>query len=143
MKRGGLALSGLVLTAGLLTSCAESVSDAYVVENDPGRVEHVDGSDIGRVILEESAVERLGVRTEPVTRSGSHLAVPDSAVLVDPDGHWWVFTSPRAGTYVRHEITLLSQRHGRSLYTSGPPAGTSVVTVGVPELYGVEAEVGH
>jgi hypothetical protein len=137
------ALVALPFAAALLASCASVASDAYVVENDPGSVEHVDGSDIGRVTLSADAEKRLGVETTRVTREGRHLAVSDAAIFVDPDGAWWVFTRPEPGVYVRHEIVLERQSDGLALLASGPPAGTEVVTAGVAELYGIEAEVGH
>ena len=138
-------LSHLVFlcAAVLLGSCAEVPSDAYVVENDPGSVEHVDGSEIGKVTLAEGAAERLGLETAPVTRRGGHLVVPAAAVFVDPDGAWWVFTNPAPGVYQRHEIEVESQHDGTVLLSSGPDVGTPVVTVAVAELYGIEAEVGH
>ncbi len=37
----------------------------------------------------------------------------------------------------------MRHRQGLTLLSSGPGAGTEVVTVGVAELYGIEAEVGH
>jgi hypothetical protein len=143
MYRNRLALLTLWLTAGLLTSCAATPSDAYVIANDPGSVEHVDGSVSERVILTEAAVERLRVETTPVARAGKRLMVPDTAIFVDPEGDWWVYTSPEPGVYVRHEIAIKGERDGRVLLTAGPRAGTDVVTVGVAELYGIEAEVGH
>ena len=143
MQRTRLFLSGLPLAAGLLASCAGTPSDAYIVENDPGAVEHVEGSDLGRVRLTGEAVRRLGVETAPVTRAGAHLAVPEEALFVDPEGVWWVYTNPAPGVYVRHEVGLARYRAGRAVLASGPKPGTEVVTVGVPELYGIEAEVGH
>lgn len=136
-------LVALPFAAALLASCASVASDAYVIENDPGNVEHVDGSDIGRVTLSADAADRLRVRTTQVAREGRHLVVPDAAVFVDPNGAWWVFTMPEPGVYVRHEIVLDRQRDGLALLESGPRAGTEVVTAGVAELYGIEAEVGH
>ena len=143
MQRKRLALATFPVAAALLTSCAGVPSDAYVIENDPGTVERVDGSDLGRVILSDGAEERLGVETARVTREGLRLAVSDSAIFVDPDGAWWVYTNPEPGVYVRHEITLKDQRDGLALFSSGPKPGTEVVTAGVAEIYGVEAEVGH
>ena len=143
MQRRYLSLLGLPIAAGLITSCAGTPSDAYVIDNDPGSVEHVDGSDIGRVTLTRGAADRLQIETTPVTRAGQHLAVPDEAVFVDPDGVWWVYVNPESGVYVRHEIGIDRHLQGQVLLKSGPKAGTKVVTVGVPELYGIEAEVGH
>ncbi len=143
MKDKRVALAALPLAVGPLTSCAGVPSDAYVIENDPGTVEHVDGSELGRVILSDGAEERLGVTTARVTREGRRLAVSDSAIFVDPEGVWWVYANPEPGVFVRHEITLEDQRDGLALFSSGPKPGTEVVTVGVAEIYGVEAEVGH
>ena len=143
MQRKLAALAALPISAALLSSCAEAVSDAYVVDNDPGKVEHVDGSDIGRVTLADGAAERLRLETTTVARHGRRLVVPQTAVFVDSDGVWWVYTCPEPGVYVRHEVAVELQRDGRAVLTSGPKPGTDVVTVGVAELYGIEAEVGH
>lgn len=143
MQRRRASLAALPLAVSLLASCGDATSDEYVIEDDPGSVEHVEGSDIGRVTLTDGAAGRLGVRTTPVTRVGQRLAVPDRAVFADPDGAWWVYTNPAPGVYVRHEIRLARHRQGLTLLSSGPGAGTEVVTVGVAELYGIEAEVGH
>lgn len=144
MRSTGAGLAALALAAAtLLGSCAEAPSDAYVIQNDPGHVEHVDGSEVGTVTLDEGAAERLELVTAAVTEKGKWLVVPDAAVFVDPEGVWWVYTAPEPNVYVRHEIGLDHQADGRSMLTSGPPAGTEIVTVGVAELYGIEAEVGH
>lgn len=133
----------LAATAFLLSGCAGPVSDAYVIENDPGRVEHVDGSELGRVTLTEAAAERLRVATVPVTRVDGRLVVPATAIFVDPEGTWWVYTNPEPFVYVRHEIAVARENDDRAFLSSGPAPGVDVVTVGVAELYGVEAEVGH
>ncbi|HSE10823.1 MAG TPA: hypothetical protein VLB29_19325 [Nocardioidaceae bacterium] len=138
MRRKHAALAGLPTAAVLLlTGCAAAVSDDYVIENDPGHFED------GMVHLDDGAAERLGLETTTVVRNGKGLEVPDTAVFVDPEGNWWVYTSPEPDVYVREQIDLEHQSDGRSLFSSGPEAGTEVVTVGVAELYGVEAEVGH
>lgn len=143
MKRLRTTLAGLPVALVLLTSCATTDSDAYVIEDDPGHVEHVDGSDLGRVHLTPAAARRLHVETTEVRRAGRHLVVRDDALLVDPDGTWWVYTNPVPGVYVRHEVSLAGHRDGQTLLTSGPRSGTAVVTVGVAELYGIEAGIGH
>lgn len=143
MQRKLATLAALPIVTGLLASCAGATSDEYVIENDPGSVEHVEGSDLGRVTLTDGAAGRLELRTTEVVRQGRHLAVPDKAVFVDPEGAWWVYTNPEPGVYVRHEIAMARQRNGLVLFSSGPAVGTDVVTVGVAELYGIEAEVGH
>lgn len=143
MQRKRLALAALVLAGWPLASCAEAASDAYVVENDPGSVEHVEGSEIGRVLLADGADRRLGVETASVRRTGAQLVVPDSALFVDPEGVWWVYTNPDDGVYVRRAVDVAAQQDGRAILTSGPRPGTRVVTVGVAELYGIESEIGY
>jgi hypothetical protein len=141
-KRVGVAATAAA-AALLLTSCAGAVSDEYVIENDPGSVEHVEGSDLGRVTLTGAAARRLGIQTAEVTRSRGRLVVPAEAVLVDPDGNWWVYTSPRPRQYIRHAVDIVRETDGRAVLSEGPAVGTEVVTVGVAEVYGVEFEVGH
>ena len=135
--------TAIVIGFTLLTSCAGVVSDDYVIENDPGHVKHIPGSDLGRVILTAAAAERLGIRTAMVSTARKYLVVPTTAVFVDPDGVWWVYTSPAPHEFVRHEISIEREHDGLAVLTAGPSDGTEVVTVGVAELYGVEAAVGH
>jgi len=128
----------------LVSSCAgAAVSDEYVIQNDPGHVEHVEGSDEAHVSLTEEAAERLRVRTTSVTQSGQGLVVPARATFVDTEGVWWVYKSVGPNEFVRHEITFDRTENGRVFLSDGPPRGTEVVSVGVMELYGIEEEVGH
>jgi hypothetical protein len=127
----------------LVTSCAGAVSDEYVIENDPGGVEHIEGSELSRVSLTEQAMERLDVQTAEVDRSGRGAVVPQAAVFVDPDGRWWVYTNPEPLVFVRHEIEIEREVGREVLLSNGPRPGTHVVVVGVAELYGIEAEVSH
>ena len=127
----------------LMAGCAGAVDDSYVIENDPGSVEHVEGTDLSRVTLTKAAVKRLQLETAPVAKTSRGLAVPSSAVFVDPDGAWWVYTNPEPSVYVRHEIQVRQEHNGRTFLADGPAAGVHVVKVGVAELYGVEDEVGH
>lgn len=144
MQRNRTLLTSLtVLGVTLLSACGGAVTDEYVIENDPGHVEHIEGSDLGRVFLTPDAATRLGIETAEVTTSGRQLTVPRTAVFVDPEGVWWVYTSPRPHQFVRHEVRIAREGDDRAFLRSGPSAGTDVVTVGVAELYGVEAEVGH
>jgi hypothetical protein len=93
--------------------------------------------------MEQEAAERLSIATTAVTERGDHLVVPASATFVDTEGHWWVYTNPEPLVFVRHEVTVADETGGNVFLSEGPPAGTEVVTTGVPEIYGVEDEVGH
>lgn len=144
MQRTRAGLVALVaLAAALLSSCAGAVSDAYVVKNDPGSVEPIEGTHLSRVMITAEASQRLGIETERVTGSARGLVVPPEAVFVDPDGAWWVYTVPGPNEYVRHEVVVKYQAGDEVFLSKGPAPGTQVVTVGVAEVYGVEFEVGH
>jgi hypothetical protein len=143
MSRLARRLTPVCIAGLLLAGCGEAVDDSYVIRNDPGHVEEVEGSDIPRVTLTEAAARRLGVQTTVVEKARRGLAVPSTAVIVDPEGVWWVYTNGHGFHYVRHEVEVLRERDGRTVLSRGPAAGTEVVTVGVAELYGVESGVGH
>jgi Cu/Ag efflux pump CusA len=137
-------IAGLpIIPALLLSSCGGEVADAYTIEHEPAAVESIAGGDRVQVTLEAQAAQRLAIDTTPVQAEGNGLVVPSSAVFVDPDGTWWVYTNPKPLVFVRHEIGLVREEEGLAYFSSGPPAGTSVVTVGVAELFGVEEAVGH
>jgi Cu/Ag efflux pump CusA len=133
-----------IIPALLLPGCGGAVADAYTIEHEPARVATPAGSDHHpQVIVEEEAAQRLAIQTTVVEPAPEGVAVPSSAVFVDPDGVWWVYTNPEPLVFERHEIGLEREEGGVAYLSSGPPAGTKVVTVGVPELYGVEEAVGH
>jgi len=144
MKRSPRWMWGLTLVAALLiSSCGEPVSEDHVAANPPATVEEVGETEIPRVTLTERAAERVDLQTAPVETIGDRLVVPFSAVMVDPDGTFWVYTNPESLVFVRHEITIEHEEGDQTFLTAGPPAGTPVVTVGVPELYGAETGVDH
>lgn len=126
----------------LVAACGGTVSDDYERDQEPYAVETVEGQAFPRVILEESAVARLGVETAPVRESGSLLAVPAEAVYLDADGSFWVYTNPEPNVYVREVVELARETGTTAFLVEGPPPGTQVVTVGVPELYGAETGFG-
>jgi hypothetical protein len=77
---------------------------------------------------------------------GAATVVPYSAVLYAPDGETFVYTVTQPLTYVREKVTVATVRGTRgdqAVLSTGPPAGTEVVTVGVIELYGAELGVGE
>ena len=94
-----------------------------------------------RVQFTAEAAERTGLRTEIVRRSGGRVAVPYAALLYDPEGKTYVYTSPRALRYVRQEVRVDRIAGDRVLVSRGPAPGTRVVTVGAAEVYGTELEV--
>jgi hypothetical protein len=59
-------------------------------------------------------------------------------VLYDADGKTFAYTNPKRLVYVRAPITVADIKGNSALLSSGPPVGTTIVTVGAPELYGTE-----
>jgi Cu/Ag efflux pump CusA len=132
-----------MVAALLLSSCGGTVVDSYAVEHEPAVVEPIGGGDQVRITLEEQAAQRLQIATAPVKDNATGLTVPSSAIFVDPDGTWWVYTNPKPLVFERHEIGLEREEGGVAHLSSGPQAGTEVVTVGVPELSGLEEAIAH
>jgi len=110
---------------------------------EPAVLEQVDGESLSRIVLTPRAAERLGIETSPVRTLAKGTAVPYAALIYDPQGETWVYTSPERLVFVRAPIEV-DRIEGKVAYLSdGPARGTEVVAVGGAELYGVEFEVGH
>ena len=110
MTRRLLAIVVVPLAAVVLAACGGSVSDEYVIEEQPYTLEPVEGQDVLRVILEESAVERLGIETASVEERGAKLVVPFDAVFIDAHGDFWVYTNPEPFVFVRAPIEVATRR---------------------------------
>jgi hypothetical protein len=133
-----------LVAAALLSACGEAPEEEHVID-EPLTLEEVvvEGTELTRITLAASAAERLGIETAPVARADGQVVVPAAAVFVDPEGVFWVYTNPEPLVFIRHEISIANERGARTFLSSGPSPGTDVVTVGVPELYGAELEIGH
>ena len=68
--------------------------------------------------------------------------IPLSAVVYDPQGSSWAYTNPAHLTFQRVPVAIDHITAGIAYFTTGPPAGTALVTVGAPELLGAEYGVG-
>jgi hypothetical protein len=106
----------------------------------PAVVKQVKGSEIKRVVLSAEAARRLGVRLATVKREGAgpETVIPYSAVLYDPNGDSWTYTSPKPLEFVRQDITIDRFEGSSAILEKGPPAGAAVVAVGSTEIWGVE-----
>ena len=139
----------LLVAAGLQLPACRSSSPGKVEKARPAQIEHIEGSELSRVILTEKAAERLDIATVPVRevlvkRTGAlRRVVPYGAVLYDARGETWVYTSPETRTFVRHPIGVDFIDGEEAVLSDGPPSGTLVVTVGAAELFGTEFEIGH
>ncbi len=138
-----LIVVGLVITAGLLGSACSSSSDYVYVS--PATVEEV-GTDLWQIELTEKAVSRTGLETADVTTlqvdGEERLGIPYSAVIYHYDGTEWTYTNPSELTYLRQAIEIDFIEGDLAILSNGPDVGTTVVSVGAAELYGVEFGVG-
>jgi hypothetical protein len=125
----------LVLAALLLPACTE-------VETETATGYEPSSLDEGmRVTFTEEAAERIGLETARVERHGKRRAVPYAALLYDPEGGTYVYTSPRRLRFLRAPVEVVGIDGNVVVLSEGPPAGTEVVTAGAAEVYGTELEV--
>ena len=108
----------------------------------PAALEPTGTSGVSRVILSQSAATRLGIQTAPVTavrlNGTPRAAIPYTAVLYLTNGDAWTYTNPEPLVFVRKDVGIVRVKVGKAILAHGPPVGTSVVTVGQVELWGVE-----
>ena len=133
-----------LVAASALAGCNTATPSAETAEGDePAHVEHVEGSELALVSLTQRAAERLGIRTAPVEESGGKLLVPYGSVYWDAEGGAWAYVEEEPLHYMRHPLSIESIDGDTAVLTDGPPAGSTVVSVGTVELIGTEFEVGH
>jgi hypothetical protein len=124
----------LALGAAALAGCTEVESESETgYEPSKLRKTHVEFTPEG--------AKRTGLRTEVVERTGGRVSVPYAALLYDPEGKTYVYTSPKELHYVKAEVRVARIQSGRVVLARGPPPGTRVVTTGAVEVYGTELEV--
>ncbi len=135
-----LALGALALALPLaLTACGGSGSSST---SEPATVEKASGSDAYLVRLSADAAQRLRVRTAVATAEAGRTVIPFSAVLYTPSGKTCTYVSTKPRTFEREPIVVDHIAGDRAVLSSGPAAGTRVVTVGAVELLGAEAGMG-
>jgi hypothetical protein len=126
----------VLIMVGLQLSACAPKSEA-VEKIAPSKLEPIEGTELSRVILTEKAAERLGIET--VSASGNE--VPYAAVIYDIEGNTWVYTNPAPLTFVRAPIVIDFIEGDTAVLSEVLDSNTTVVTVGVSELYGTETGV--
>jgi cobalt-zinc-cadmium efflux system membrane fusion protein len=81
--------------------------------------------------------QRLGVSV-PLNDNESSLTVPWSAVVFDMHGGTWVYEQLEPRRFNRRRVVVAYTSGSDAVLASGPPAGATVVTTGVQELFGAE-----
>jgi hypothetical protein len=135
----GAAVVGIYMGVSGGSSTAEAADTS---SEPPARVEPIGKTGLNRVILSPAAAKRLAIETVPVSTAvidgKRRLVIPYAAVLYDPNGEAWTYTSPKPRTFVRHDIDVALVRGGVAVLAKGPSAGTRILTVGATEVWGVE-----
>jgi len=134
--------AALLVSAGLiLTGCQVSAQGADAPLEKVASVTTQPNGGPANLTLSEHAQQRLGIQTARVTKGPDGLSVPYAAVVYDAEGASWVFARTGRLSYHRAEVSLGHKTGDDVALTSGPPAGTEVVTVGAAELVGVETGI--
>ncbi len=144
------ACAGLLLIAAgvTLAACSEAASEYEEPEraghyDEPAKLEPIKGTDVKRVEFSAEGAERVGLQTAQVRRDDQRKVIPYAAVIYDPEGNTFTYTSPEPLVYVREAVKVDYVDGDRVVLSGGPPVGTEVVTVGAAEVYGTEFEVAH
>jgi len=128
-----------------LTACAKA-SHTEATKAEPARVEKVQGSDRNRVVLTKQAADRLGITTTQVRDLApavpGRTVVDYSALIYDANGGAAVYTNPEPLVFVRAPVTVDNIQGSQAFLSNGPPPGAAVVTVGAPELFGIDSGIG-
>jgi hypothetical protein len=136
-----LLASGLVLLAAGVAVSACSEVESNVRETYPYKVEPIEGRDVQRVTMLDETAALLPVETATVSRAGERKVVPHEALIYNPDGDSFVYTKPKAETYVRAPVKVVRVDGGEAVLSDGPRAATTIVTTGAAELLATEYEI--
>jgi len=130
---------GVVLIGSLgLSACGQPAAEAAPTGEVAGAT-----APARQVTVSGHAAERLGIQTTKVAPGqAGRTSVPYAAVLYDAQGATWVYTNPEQLIFVRTQVKVDRIDGDVALLLEGPPSGTSVVTVGLAELFGAETGVG-
>ena len=139
-RRGSRWIAAVLLVVPLLlAACGGTAGEEGTPK--PAVVEHVKGTGVTRVTLTAEAAKRLDIQTARVRSDGTgthRTVIPYAAVLYDPNGNTWTYTSPEHLVFQRQDIRVARIDGDSAVLTNGPPVGTAVVTVGATEIWGVE-----
>ena len=109
-------------------------------DNGPAHTEKLeDGT--SEIILSSKAAERLDIQTLSVSKT--EWTIPYSAVVYDVYGKTWVYENSEPLTYGRKEISIRDVVDLEVVLYEQLQHDIVIVTVGVPELYGVEVGIGQ
>jgi hypothetical protein len=136
-----IAASLVLVVAGSLSACKE-VEEESAAGYEPTKLEEIKGNeDLKRVTFTKEGADRIGLETARVRDDGRRTEVPYAALIYDPEGKTYVYTSRKPLSYLREEVEVADVVGNRALLSKGPSVGTKVVTVGAAEVHGAELEI--
>jgi hypothetical protein len=129
-----------VIACGVtLAACDEVPSNLR--EAQPYKVSPIKGTARNLVNMADGTAALLPVETTEVRESGGKKVIPHDALIYNPDGDVFVYTKPKAETYVRRPVRVDRVSGDRVWLAAGPEAGTTIVTTGSAELLATEYEI--
>jgi multidrug efflux pump subunit AcrA (membrane-fusion protein) len=141
MPRRGRSLL-LVLMMGSLSLPVAGCTQVEEYEStySPTTVEPIKGrdDDMKRVTFTREAAQRADLKTDKVRATGGHTSMPYAALIYDEEGLTYAYVSPKPLVFVREPVDIQRIAGDRVVLRDGPPAGTTVVTTGAPEVYSAE-----
>ena len=141
MRRSSRSLA-LALAMGSLSMPLAACTQVEEFEStySPTTVEPIKGrdDDIQRVTFTAEAARRVDLQTTTVRAGGRHTSIPYEALIYDEEGATFTYVSPKPLVFVRKAIDVVRVAGSRVVLREGPPAGTTVVTTGAPEVYSAE-----
>ena len=141
MKRTtGFTVLALVLVVGALSAVFSLSGRSETAAGGPAPATIVErlANGLNRITLSAEAARRIDVQTAPATAENGSTVISYAAVLYDPNGKTWTYTSSEPLVFIRKDITVDRIEADRAILTEGPAPGTAVVTVGAAELWGAE-----
>jgi hypothetical protein len=140
-KAPRLLATGLaVVASGLALSACDEVP-SNLREAQPYKVQAIKGTDRNLVSMADETAGLLPVETTELREIDGKKVVPHNALIYNPDGDVFVYTKPKAETYVRRPVRVDRVSGDRAWLKAGPEAGTTIVTTGSAELLATEYEI--
>jgi multidrug efflux pump subunit AcrA (membrane-fusion protein) len=135
-----LASALAVIGCGVALAACEEVP-SNLREAQPYKVSPIKGTDRNLVNMVDGTAALLPVETTEVRESGGKKVIPHDALIYNPDGDVFVYTKPKAETYVRRPVRVDRVSGDRVWLAAGPEVGTTIVTTGSAELLATEYEI--
>jgi len=134
-KAAAAVVVALVALAPAACKQAEAIEQEHYQASKITPAEH---GDHATVTITKLAAKRIGLETAPIENN----RIPYAAILYDAEGQPYVFVNTKGLSFHREDVTVANVDGDTVELSDSPPAGTRVVTVGVPQIHGAELEFG-